>query len=422
MDIIETFGGIIDRKTKKDPDAARRTLLAGYRLQKLLLTVKPNKELPPSRQYAARVVMDVVIKALARPENAAMVSLFTPCEPLTAAGITPYSVETISGYLAGSGCGSAFLDASARKGMPETLCSFHRTFLGAADTGLLPKPKFMIFTNLACDANMITFPYLRRKFGVPAFFIEVPYEKSEDSVQDVAKQLREMTKFISDVTGKRIAEDDVKTAVSRSARSAEYYADYCKLMKTRMLPGDLTSEMYAVFMSHILLGTKQAERYFYMLSRDAEAAPESRAERLVWLHLVPYLQPAARDMFNFSDRVFITACDLAYESMTEADPSKPYETMARRMVFSCYNGSPDVRIARAKEMAETTGASGAVLFAHWGCKATLGASRLIKDELEKSGLPTLILDGDGCDASNAENGRTSTRLGAFLEMLEDRRK
>ena len=31
----------------------------------------------------------------------------------------------------------------------------------------------------------------------------------------------------------------------------------------------------------------------------------------------------------------------------------------------------------------------------------------------------LILDGDGCDRSHGGEGQTSTRLGAFLEMLGD---
>ena len=38
---------------------------------------------------------------------------------------------------------------------------------------------------------------------------------------------------------------------------------------------------------------------------------------------------------------------------------------------------------------------------------------------EEAGLPTLILDGDGCDRSHGGEGQTSTRLGAFLEMLGD---
>ncbi|HPE16241.1 MAG TPA: 2-hydroxyacyl-CoA dehydratase family protein [Oscillospiraceae bacterium] len=391
-------------------------------MQRLRFAVRPDKKLPPSRQYAARAVMDVVIGALAHPEKAAAVSIFTPCEILTAAGLTPYSAEAVSGYLSGAKCEKIFLEHTAGEGVPETLCSFHRIFLGAAHEGLIPKPRLMAYTNLACDGNMITFPFLGRKYGIPGYFIDVPYEKSEDAVRSVAAQLREMAAFVADTTGAPVPDDALREAVGRSARTAANYGRYLACQKERRLPGDLTSEMYAVFMSHILLGTERAERYSELLARDIRRAPESRGLRLLWLHLVPYLQAPVRQLLNFTDRAFVTACDLAYESMAPIDVSRPYEAMARRMVYSCYNGGAEGRARQAVEMAARTGADGVVIFAHWGCKATLGATQLLKHALEREGLPTLVLDGDGCNPSNCSDGQTATRMGAFLEMLEARKR
>lgn len=422
MDIIKTFGGIIEDIVPKNPVKARKLLLAGYRAQKAVLTVNPDRKLPPSKQYAAKAVMDVTIRALAHPENAAMISILTPCEPLTAAGITPYSVEALSGYISGTKCDKVFLEHTAGEGMPETLCSFHRTFDGAADIELLPKPKFMVYTNIPCDGNMITFPYLRRKFDIPHYFIDVPYEKSEDAVQDVAAQLREMKAFIEDITGKKITDELLMETISRSKRTYQNYIRYLDFQKERHLTGDTTSEMYAVFMTHNLLGTKEAEKYSKMLLEDIQKAPLSKALRLLWIHLLPYMQPSIKKMFNFSKDVFITTCDLAYESMIPIDETRPYESMARRMVYSCFNGSPEGRINRALEMARTTGADGAVIFAQWGCKSTIGITRIMKKALESQGLPSLILDGDACDLSNSSDGQIATRIGAFIEMLEGKCK
>ena len=38
--------------------------------------------------------------------------------------------------------------------------------------------------------------------------------------------------------------------------------------------------------------------------------------------------------------------------------------------------------------------------------------------LSEAGLPTLVLDGDGCDSRNVADGQMVTRVGAFLEQLE----
>ena len=57
-------------------------------------------------------------------------------------------------------------------------------------------------------------------------------------------------------------------------------------------------------------------------------------------------------------------------------------------------------------------------FCHWGCKQTLGASAMAKEAFEQAGFPTLVLDGDGCDTRNVQDGQMMTRMGAFLEQLE----
>lgn len=286
----------------------------------------------------------------------------------------------------------------------------------------MPKPSFMVYTNLACDANMITFPYLKRKYEIPGYFIDVPYEKSEDAVQYVALQLKEMSVFVTDVTGRPIPEDALREALGRSQQTVSNYMNYLIYQKERRLPGDITSEMYAVFMNHILMGSRQAEKYSRLLLKDIRQAPSSNGLRLLWIHLIPHMQVPLRQLLNFTDKAFIAACEPAYESMIAMDISKPYESMARRMVNSCYNGSPDRRAAQAVNMARLTGADGIVIFAHWGCKSTLGAAQLMKHSLESEGIPALVLDGDACDPSNNSDGQTATRMGAFLEMLEEKRK
>lgn len=109
MSIVDRFGAKVGETAEKDPVRARKLLLAGYRLQEKRLALFPDRKLPMSGQYVAKVVMNNIIQALAKPENAAMVSIFVPGELLTAAGLTPYSVEALSCFMAGTKCEQAFL-------------------------------------------------------------------------------------------------------------------------------------------------------------------------------------------------------------------------------------------------------------------------------------------------------------------------
>lgn len=64
MDVIEKFGNRVSSQALKDPEKARRLLLAGYRLQEKKLQFLPDRGLPSSGQYVARVVMKNIIQSL----------------------------------------------------------------------------------------------------------------------------------------------------------------------------------------------------------------------------------------------------------------------------------------------------------------------------------------------------------------------
>lgn len=452
MDLIKPFGNYLSKELQRNPARARKILTAGFRAFGLYQHIHPDRRLSASQDYIADLSMRTIIRALSHPKQTAMTSLFVPAEPLQCAGITPYSVEALSSFLSGTHIERVFLDVTDAQGFPETMCSFHRIFLGAALSGLMPDPPFIIYTNLACDANMLTFPYLKRKLEVPAFYIDVPYEHSEEAVQEVASQIREMCVFLEDMTHRPIREEDLTLALERSNTALRNYHMALQTLQHGHLANHMTCEMYGVFTGRLLMGSPETVRHSELLLQDArDAAVHNEAVhtlagkksslhsaetsdsasrsvtpsgplRIAWIHMMPFMQPSMRELCNFSDRFCFTASDLVYDGYQPVDPAHPYETMARRMVYSAFNGSADARIENARALVRETNAEGAIVFSHWGCKTTIGASTLIRDALQAEGTPVLILDGDGCDPSNSSDGQLVTRMEAFLEMLEERRK
>ena len=419
MSITDKFGSAVGNMSLENSEKARKLLLTGYRLQEKRLLIFPDRGLPASGQYAARLVMQRIIQALEKPESAAMVSIFVPGELLTAAGLTPYSVEALSCFMAGTKCEQTFLRKTEEEGFPETMCSYHRVFLGAALTGLLPKPKCMVYTNLACDGNMMTFPYLKETYDIPGFYIDVPYEKNKDSVVYVAEQLRELKHFLEEVTGKNISEEAVCQAVANSRKASSNYQQQLTLRKDHDPVTTITNELYAIFMCHLLAGSEASVKYTEMLLNDVKKAPKGEGLHVIWMHIMPFLQAPVKEYYKNCTKMHIRACDFVADGFQEMHEEDPYEALAEKMVYSIYNGSVSQRIQAAEKLARETEADGGILFAHWGCKGTIGASSLIKSSLEKAGIQTMILDGDGCNPANTSDGQVSTRLQAFVEMLEE---
>lgn len=417
--IVKKFGEAVGNNITTRPQRALSLLNAGYTASGLVVKYFPDKRLLPHQKYAAAICNETIHKPLREPQNSAVFNLFFPCALLQAMDITPQFVEGLSGYLNGAHTERAFIDFAENYGIPKTYCSYHKTLLGAALSGVLPKSRFIANTTLVCDANILTFRTLADHWKVPHFTIDVPSEYSKETVQYVAGQLRKMSESMEDVIGKKLNHEKLKAAIRRENHSLKMYLDYFQELPGKFLSNNLTSEMYKLFFTHILLGTVQAEHYFKLLLEDVRNAPQSKGEiRILWAHTVPFWQDSINNLLNFSHKYQLLCCDLNFDSLVPLDEAHPYESMARKLLLNTMCGPTKKRADKLLEMAKLLHADGVVYFNHWGCKRTLGGAALIKDMLESAGILVLILDGDGCDRDNINDGQMSTRLQAFLEILE----
>ncbi|MDO4280243.1 MAG: 2-hydroxyacyl-CoA dehydratase family protein [Peptococcaceae bacterium] len=415
--IVQTFGKTVQDVCDKNPERARKLLRIGYHAQSLRYRVQRGK-MHSAAQLAALYTNRAMVAPLDHPDDAVIVSLFTPCEMLHVLGLHPFCSEGLGCYLSGACAEQSFLKYAESEGLPETFCSYHKAFIGASECGLMPKPRFIISTTLACDANTLTFRRLAEHFDVPHFVIDVPYEQDEDAVRYVADQLVRMKAFIEEHTGKSIDESALIKRCRLSQQSMDNFQRYMDLRADKQILGAISGEMYSAFMFHNLLGTEESLRYTEECLKVVEKAPAASGIRLLWMHTNPFWVKQLTDVTDFNPAVQIVGCDMCYEGFIHADPEKPYDFMARRLIFSAYNGPISRRVDRGIEEAQRLAADGVVWFCHWGCKHTLGGAQLAKRHFEEAGIPCLILDGDGCDRSHGGEGQLSTRIEAFIEMLE----
>jgi benzoyl-CoA reductase/2-hydroxyglutaryl-CoA dehydratase subunit BcrC/BadD/HgdB len=278
----------------------------------------------------------------------------------------------------------------------------------------------IVNTSMLCDANTLSFRVLASHYGLPQFYVDVPPTQREEDLRYVADEFRELGRFLEEQLHRPLDEERLRGAMLRSKRTVELLRACLLEKKSHSLPGDLTSEMYEVYLAHNALGSLESERYAEMLLRDLKNAPPAKGLRFLWLHTMPLWQTPVRTLFDLREDCQVVSCDMCTESLTDVDPERPYESMARRLLCSPWNGG-GARVKAALALAKELRVDGVVCFCHWGCKQTMGLSALFKEALEREGFPTLILNGDGCDRRNASDGQTATRLSAFLEMIGGKR-
>ena len=118
----------------------------------------------------------------------------------------------------------------------DSYCSYHTILLGLAESGVMPPPRFVLSTSLACDANHLSFRRAAQRGGVPHFTVDVPCEDSPQAVAYVAQQLRQMAAFVAEHTGRALSEEALRQALERSGRTLAHYRRYLDVYK-RQGPG-----------------------------------------------------------------------------------------------------------------------------------------------------------------------------------------
>ena len=156
--------------------------------------------------------------------------------------------------------------------------------------GLMPKPRFILSTSLACDANTLTFRHLAQFYDVPHFNVDIPFESSPQAVDYVAGQLRQREN--SSPSRQELPTGQLARTVARSQRTMALYHRGLRLRAGRQVLSDLTSELLRTAAFHFLLGTPETEAYARQLLREITTAPPAQGKQLLWIH-TPYCGPPA---------------------------------------------------------------------------------------------------------------------------------
>jgi Benzoyl-CoA reductase/2-hydroxyglutaryl-CoA dehydratase subunit, BcrC/BadD/HgdB len=336
-------------------------------------------------------------------------------------GLHPLCSEGFSSYLTGGYSEKGFLEYAEQLGVPETFCSYHKALIGAVESGVLARPRLLITTTTVCDANISSFRRIADYYKLQEFMIDVPHECTDDATGYVAHQIERMVEYVQDTMHRKMDPEKFAQAVNNTNQSIRSYREFLGELETKYFPTSVALQMFNLLPTHILMGADSTKKFFEMQLADIRACSPTHAKRIFWSHVLPYYAQPACDVFDFNPDVQLLINDLSFDYLHEIDPLAPYEGMAWRLICNSMNGSFDRKTEVILEMCRKLHADGAVCFCHWGCKQSSGGVYLLKKALEQEGIPALILDGDACDRRNSQLGQMSTRLQAFMELLEMRK-
>lgn len=418
--IIKAYSNLIKRELHK-PELVRFLIRIGLEVAKLWVDHVVDKDAPESLKYLNRICFKFILEPLRDPNNSAFINLLAPTEILHSMDIYPLFIEAYSSFISGFYCEDAFIDKATVKGISDTLCSYHKTFLGALELSVLPKLKFAVTSSILCDGNSNTFRYIANRYKIPYYIIDIPYEYSEESVRYVVNQLKEMISIVEATTQKRFDIDRLREIIRLENRTKGYIRSYLESLKNHTMPNSISLEMYKLFVTHPYMGREETFRFFKILADDVVKYPDS-GYRIFWVHIMPYFSYPIQRYLNFNKDFKLIGCDLNFDYLEDMDEKKPLEAIARKLILNVNNGNFKRKIDNIKKLIIDLKVDGVIHFCQWGCKQSFGGFMLIKREIEKMGIPFLAIDGDAVDRRNNPEEQINTRLSAFFEVLTERGK
>ena len=416
--IIRWYSDQIWKHIPDRPEKAAKLLRTGMHAERLRCKHFQPKNIPEPYRYMRYMADCDVVKALDHPERCAWTNIFAPVELLETFGLTSVSMEALSSFISGFYLEDRLIDHTEAQGIAQTLCSYHKNFLGAADTGLLPKPVLGVTTSMVCDANICSFRYLHEHHGLDTFVLDVPYVWTQEGEDYLVRQLRELIALLEEKTGRKYDEDALKEALCRENETRRYMNAFFEKRALHAYPNEITLVLFMLFATHLDIGKPWVRDCFKWMSEDIENYPLSEQKRIFWVHLTPYAEPTLRERFNYRDDIAVCCDDFNLDYMDEMDVDHPLNALAKKMIGNIYNGPFTRKMDACCDYVQRYNCDAVIELCHWGCKQSAGGAVLLKDRMREIGKPMLILDGDALDRRNCPEGQIKTRLEAFLELLD----
>ena len=396
-----------------------------YRCLRPILDLLNMRDENPAYRIWVRFLLDVTRRAYARKQPVIWMSSFAPTEIAYGLRAVPFIPEIIASLVAYFGWSHRPI-ALADSHISTDLCSFYRGSLGLALEGFFPRPDLIISSSYLCDGANKLLHYFSQIYGCPHLMIDPPYRDGAAGRRYMVDQLKELAGTTCKLLDLPLDEGYLSQVLTLSDQARAYMAKTNRLR--RSAPSPLAGSeglSYLAGMNFYSLGSRWGVDFFRSLYRYLEKKvtrgqgylPREKS-RLLWLHHIrPYYR---NEIFQIlAERgVAVSFEEANYLYWPPLDPSRPWESLADKILSNVWAGPLERRIEAIGNMVEDYRIDGVVHFSHWGCRQSSGGAGVIGDWLKERGIPYIILPGDGADPDNYSPGQTRTRVEALVEMLE----
>lgn len=376
-------------------------------------------------------------KAEGRP--VAWVASTFPVETLQAMDIVPVWPENYASVCAARQLSVELCERAEREGFSRDLCSYSRCVLGSMfgyekelPEGGLPRPDFLVTTTCACDTHLKWFQVASRMYKAPLFLLDVPYNTAggdsdhldKTHIKYYGSQLEELFAFLEKQTGTKLDMCKLEETLAISNWTSKLWMEIQDYRKTAPCPMDARDAFSAVFFMLCVPGSQLAVDFYTQLRdelrqrvKDGIGAIENERFRLIWDNLPLWFNLKIFEYLNSLGAVVVSEV-FSHTWAGSLDPSKPFESLARKYLPNMANSNIKRRIDIIVSLVKDFHVNGVILPTNWGCRMMSIGETIVRDAvLKKLGVPSLIVDVDSSDWRIAGEAQVKEKFATFIETL-----
>lgn len=355
-----------------------------------------------------------------------------PPELIYAFGAVPLCLEALSVRLSSLDLGvKPYIDLSHRY-VPDHLCALNKTEIGLALSGHLRKPDAVIYAANPCDSAKITFPLIAEHMDVPSFCVDTPYEQNEPGYEYVANEMRGVTGFLEQLTGKKLDWNRLVRTMEYSNEAYELIGQIADLRKMVPcpLPGKLlllnqvigvmigSGEIVEFLKAQYAMGKKKIERN--------EGWVQEEKFRIAWIQNPIWFDAGVYDWMEKQYGAVVTMDAFGNQESLPAmnlwDDKEVYKALGKRVLrypmMHRSSGPVEFWMEAVSQIITEYRCNAAVFAGHVGCKHTWAVAKVIKDMIsDRFGIPTLTFDVDGLDPRYRGSESIKKTIKNFMEMI-----
>ncbi|HPP80277.1 MAG TPA: 2-hydroxyacyl-CoA dehydratase family protein [Deltaproteobacteria bacterium] len=395
---------------------------------------------------------DMCSSANERGKLAALTTFCMATPILHAFDVVPVMLEalTVLGTVVLKRGTSEYLDYCCEVGFTETSCSAQRGSLGAFLAGGAVRPDFVVCdTPGICDTNANSFAFASAFLDVPFFQINYPPTLTDERARAYHRaDFASLVSFLEERTGKRLDEERLMEVMRELARQDALASELIDLMRIRPCPVPGIYDLMLYGGRFMMSGTRE---YTELLESMLEVARENarlkrsgtrtgveRARGLFcyidhyttdarfwdWMetnevsHLGSILftfwnadAPYARGREEQGYTLDCSSLDAALDSLCDQ--------MSRMPMIKQIRGpydAPGMWLDDVLAEARLLQADFVAYIGSMGCRNSWGMNKLLVRDLERQGIPAVILFADAFDDRVASWETVTERLSEFLTV------